>query len=796
MRIFKGKGEASPVVSVIIPTYNRAAYLQPTLFCLLRQKNTIGVKYEIVVIDSGNDETGLLTASFQKAYPGIVKYKKITTQKNRSLLRNAGAKLAAGKTLVFVDNDMMVPPEFIETHYLAHRDTKNLILLGKRLALMEFTVSQFSYTLLGNSLSMLENMPYYRDVRGELLDDRGVSIEDVECPWRFCWSHNFSIPRELFFAAGGFNVKFGEHWGYEDIELGYRVYRRGGIFKMEKAVRVYHQQHFEQSKTEELAVKHNLNLFLRLHRYYDVELFLAFTQEFDRHIGVVKQIKEDFSSKTPDHTSHDYDMVMGCLTNLNKKRRFGLYMPEYKAGSVKRILIRGAFHRFPKEVRLSLLSEALRVGKTIDIQKPDAPDREECESVVELCGILGYAVQLRDNGTYRRLIKSAKTKNIIFMGTIPDAFSPRDRFLYLLFLYNLHKRGACIVFDDIKSARHLDNEDFLLTDAMRGILTSSMKNNYGSCKARYSISESLMHLDYIKPSENSLIIHDQQYQFLGGVTQNAIRNAKNEHLHFSALERFGIEYFAGRIAQLIQSSGRCDSSAKNRFVYGAFMEDGYLEDGIDNILDAFAYAVSRGLEARLVIKTADNAAIAAKNFPLHNAVSKSNKNYGALFKTTYDLTRLEQKSRVLGLKNKIEIIRKNMTVDEIIALLASLDGFICAARGIRAPCETCAALLIGKKVFVPNHCSLDRHFAGSCRDTLSGISSTPQPFGAAFEVPVFSSNAGFLAYNIASRELGEKLLSEKPAAASPAPYEEYIRELTAGNERLMRQLLSGIKAES
>ncbi|MDR1074687.1 MAG: glycosyltransferase, partial [Treponema sp.] len=744
MRIFK-KHEAAPVVSVIIPTYNRAAYLQPTLFCLLRQKNTIGVKYEIVVIDSGDDETALLTASFQKAYPGIVKYKKIATQKNRSLLRNAGAKLASGELLVFVDNDMMVPPEFIETHYLAYRDTKNLVLLGKRLALMEFTVSQFSYTLLGNNFSMLENMPYYRDVRDETLDDRGLSIEDVECPWRFCWSHNFSLPRKLFFAAGGFNVRFGEHWGYEDIELGYRVYRCGGIFRMEKSARVYHQQHFEQSKTEELTVKHNLNLFLRLHRYYDVELFLAFTQEFDRHIHVVKQIKEDYSTETPDGASHGYDMVMGCLTHLNKKRRFGLYMPEYKAGSVKRILIRGAFYRFPKEVRLSLLSEALRVGKTIDIQKSDAPDREKRESVVELCGVLGYAVQLLDNGTYHRLVKSAETKNIIFIGTIPDAFSPRERFLYLLFLYNLHKRGACVVFDDIKNTRHLDNEDFLLPDAMRALLGPLMKNNYGSCKARYFISETLIHLEYIKPSkERSVIIHDQQYQFLGGVTQNAIGNAKNEHLHFSALERFGIAYFAGRIAQMIQSPGLRDSSAKDTCVYGAFMEDGYLEDGIDSILDAFACAVSRGLEARLVIKTADNASIAAKNFPLHNAVSKSNKNYGALFKNTYDLTRLEQKSKSLGLENKIEIIRKNMTVDEIITLIASLDGFICAARGIRLPCETYAALLLGKKVFVPNHCSLDRHFANSCRDTLVGISSTPQPFGAMFEVPVFSSNAGFL----------------------------------------------------
>ncbi|MDR1072270.1 MAG: glycosyltransferase family 2 protein [Treponema sp.] len=141
------KHETAPAVSVIIPTYNRAAYLQPTLMCLLHQKLIQGVSYEIIIVDSGSDVTGVLAANFQKAYPGVIKYKKIETSQNRSLLRNSGAELAEGEVLIFVDNDMMVPPEFIETHYNAHKETGNLVLLGKRLALMEFVVSQFSYNL-------------------------------------------------------------------------------------------------------------------------------------------------------------------------------------------------------------------------------------------------------------------------------------------------------------------------------------------------------------------------------------------------------------------------------------------------------------------------------------------------------------------------------------------------------------------------------------------------------------------------------------------------------------------------
>ncbi|MDR0558404.1 MAG: glycosyltransferase, partial [Treponema sp.] len=354
MDVFEENHETAPVVSVVIPTYNRAACLQPTLLCLLRQKLSRNVRYEIIVVDSGGDVTGLLIANLQKAYPGVIRYKKIETSQNRSLLRNSGAELAAGEVLIFVDNDMMVPPEFIEAHCNAHKETGNLVLLGKRLALMEFSVFQFSYNLLLNNFSLLETMPYYRDVRDEALDDRGLSIEDVECPWRFCWSHNFSIRRELFFAAGGFNVEFGENWGYEDIELGWRVYRLGGVFRIEKSLPVYHQQHFEQSKTEELTAKHNLNLFLRLHRRYDVELFLVFGNEFDRHIGAVRKVKDAFSSPLPAEMADKYDMVLGCLDGLNETCHFGLYMPDCEDESIESVLILRAFYHLPKEVRFSL----------------------------------------------------------------------------------------------------------------------------------------------------------------------------------------------------------------------------------------------------------------------------------------------------------------------------------------------------------------------------------------------------------------------------------------------------------
>lgn len=48
-------------ISVIIPTFNRAKFLYSTLLCLCNQKISINLDYEIIIIDSGDDnETELI----------------------------------------------------------------------------------------------------------------------------------------------------------------------------------------------------------------------------------------------------------------------------------------------------------------------------------------------------------------------------------------------------------------------------------------------------------------------------------------------------------------------------------------------------------------------------------------------------------------------------------------------------------------------------------------------------------------------------------------------------------------
>jgi len=87
-----------PLVSVIIPTYNRAAYLQKALQSVKEQTYQ---SLEIIVIDDGStDDTGEML----KNYEGQLRY---FYQENRGIsgARNAGIKRARGEFIAFLDSD-------------------------------------------------------------------------------------------------------------------------------------------------------------------------------------------------------------------------------------------------------------------------------------------------------------------------------------------------------------------------------------------------------------------------------------------------------------------------------------------------------------------------------------------------------------------------------------------------------------------------------------------------------------------------------------------------------------------
>lgn len=88
-----------PLVSIIIPTYDRKDFLKLTLESILSQTYQ---NFEVIVIDDGtpNDDTDLLCQKFDK-----VIYIKIPNSGGPATPRNVGIRRAKGKYIAFVDDD-------------------------------------------------------------------------------------------------------------------------------------------------------------------------------------------------------------------------------------------------------------------------------------------------------------------------------------------------------------------------------------------------------------------------------------------------------------------------------------------------------------------------------------------------------------------------------------------------------------------------------------------------------------------------------------------------------------------
>ena len=100
----------SPILTVIIPAYNIAQYIENCLDSILNQ--TIKNIEIIVVNDGSTDNT--LESLYQKysSFPNIRIINKIN--EGVSTARNEGLNLASGKYLMFVDGDDYLSPDCCE----------------------------------------------------------------------------------------------------------------------------------------------------------------------------------------------------------------------------------------------------------------------------------------------------------------------------------------------------------------------------------------------------------------------------------------------------------------------------------------------------------------------------------------------------------------------------------------------------------------------------------------------------------------------------------------------------------
>ncbi len=289
--------ETSIKVSVVIPTYNRCDLLAKTLDRFTRQRMP-AAEFEVIVSDDGSSDA---TRAVTRSFGGRLRVKYSFQEDlgfRAGAARNSGARLAVAPVLVFVDTGVMVGPDFLRHHLAAHGEGDTD---GGR-AVLGYAYGWKPPDLLRplpglvdalNALEVEEVVERFKD-NDAFLDERHAYLEEIDfdlgrylIPWPMFLSLNFSVLAADFWAVGGFDEEF-RGWGFEDIELGYRLFRHGLSFRMSREAWAVEWPHARDAvkNLQESAV--NLRRFMRKHRDPAVEIFwyAAWNSTFwacDRH---------------------------------------------------------------------------------------------------------------------------------------------------------------------------------------------------------------------------------------------------------------------------------------------------------------------------------------------------------------------------------------------------------------------------------------------------------------------------------------------------------------------------------
>lgn len=237
-------------LSVIVTTFNRSNILGITLACLVNQKTKY--PFEIIVADDGSSEELIHTIREYEKYLDIRYVRQKDNGFQASATRNMGLRLAKYDFIGLLDCDMAPNPLWVESYLNELVKDDNLTLIGPRKYID--THGLLSSEFLDNPL-LLESLPEVRTnnnvagkIEGEIsIDWRLVHFKQTDnlrlsdSPFRFFAAGNVAFAKKWLEIIGYFDEEF-NHWGGEDVEFGYRLFRYGSFFKTIDNVMAYHQE--------------------------------------------------------------------------------------------------------------------------------------------------------------------------------------------------------------------------------------------------------------------------------------------------------------------------------------------------------------------------------------------------------------------------------------------------------------------------------------------------------------------------------------------------------------------------
>lgn len=268
--------------SVIVPTYNKLSRLRLFLESMKGQ-NCSKTEFEVVLVNDGSSDQ---TKEFLDQYEYEVPCKVVhINNSGRAFARNRGIVESEGDILIFCDDDMILPPDYVSSHIKEQESIHGSVVHGciYSLSYLKYfqdpTIGvQYDNGICTNKYLLMHcidledirvrfDTKFRKERKKDIMETFVVQTfqnKSSDYYWVSLNGGNVSVPRDWIIEAGMFEERFGKQWGGEDIELGYRLYKQGRSFVYSEAAYNYHMCHLR--KNVDIDMKNSFIKFYEMHK--------------------------------------------------------------------------------------------------------------------------------------------------------------------------------------------------------------------------------------------------------------------------------------------------------------------------------------------------------------------------------------------------------------------------------------------------------------------------------------------------------------------------------------------------
>jgi GT2 family glycosyltransferase len=238
------KSTMDPSVSIVIVNWNGWSYLQSCLSSIAKLPEHNEIKIETIVVDNGSTDQTLTELPARFPWARVLS---LRTNVGFAAASNAGARLANGYFLLFLNNDTIIEPGAIKSLIDAFVQHHQLGLCQPKLVYMKY--------------------PKVLDAVGSFLTWTGflehVGVREIDCgqydaglfvslsPKGAC----IMLPRQLFWSLGGFDEDFFAY--FEESDLAWRVWLAGYIAGMWPNAVVLHAVGATSSRVDFASIQYH-----------------------------------------------------------------------------------------------------------------------------------------------------------------------------------------------------------------------------------------------------------------------------------------------------------------------------------------------------------------------------------------------------------------------------------------------------------------------------------------------------------------------------------------------------------